>query len=132
MGNLPVITDKYIRGLQVLHVLGPHLSLLSNVNIDKMLLRLLPGQVPGRLVMPLNFIPTILALLSTKLEKNNELLAHCPVEHRSLFFEEVVVSLLNIGRQGEGHLLRGSPSSTIRNHWMWRACGMEVEGSGPP
>lgn len=67
-GTCLSLTDAYIWGLQVLHGLGTHLILLSNVNIDKMLLRQLPGQVPRSLVMPLNFISSILALLSIKLE----------------------------------------------------------------
>lgn len=49
-------------------MLVSHLRLSSNVNIQTMLLRQLPWQMTGRLVMLLNFIFGVLGLLSTKLD----------------------------------------------------------------
>lgn len=49
-------------------MLVSHLRLSSNVNIQKMLLRQLPWQMTARLVMLLNFIFSVLGLLSTKLD----------------------------------------------------------------
>lgn len=73
-------------------MLVSHLRLSSNVNIQKMLLRQLPRQMTGRLVMLLNFIFSVLGLLSTKLGQSNQLLGGCPIEHslafrRGLLFE---------------------------------------------
>lgn len=48
-------------------MLVSHLRLSSNVNIGKMLLRQLPWQMTGRLVLLLNFMFSVLRLLSTKL-----------------------------------------------------------------